>query len=70
MKWENNEEKAEKTHYLYICTKNKNWKKVYKEHFEQEIIRLIILEKNTPIDDESDKLSDNSIQIEKADQRS
>ena len=39
-------EKDEKTHYIYICTKNKDWKKVYDKNIEKGLIKLILHEKN------------------------
>lgn len=42
----NEAEKLEKSHYIYICTKNDKWKEVYNKNFEPVIIDLILHEKN------------------------
>jgi ubiquinone/menaquinone biosynthesis C-methylase UbiE len=55
------QEKEEKSHYIYICTKNKEWKEVYQKNFEPEIIKLILYEKNQAIGKESD--SENDVNI-------
>ena len=39
-------EKEEKTHYIYICTKNKDWREVYAKNIEKDLISLILHEKN------------------------
>lgn len=39
-------EKEEKTHYIYICTKNKDWREVYAKNIEKDLIALILHEKN------------------------
>ena len=38
-------EKEEKSHYIYVCTKNNKWRETYKEHIEAELIKLILHEK-------------------------
>lgn len=39
-------EKEEKSHYIYVCTKNDQWRLIYKDNFEKTIIDLILHEKN------------------------
>ena len=43
------DEKEEKSHYIYVCTKNKRWRDANQMHFEKEIIELILHEKNLNI---------------------
>lgn len=41
------QEEEDKTHYIYVCTKaNRNWREIHNQHFEKEIVDLIIKEKN------------------------
>lgn len=47
---ENQESLSEKeieeaSHYIYVCTKEADWREQHKKHFEQELIRLVLLEK-------------------------
>ena len=39
-------EKEEKSHYIYLCTKQPDWKEAHQKHFETCIIQLILHEKN------------------------
>lgn len=47
-KQEDNEEEDDeaKDHYIYLCTKNRDWREVHKKNFEKEIVDLILIEKN------------------------
>jgi ubiquinone/menaquinone biosynthesis C-methylase UbiE len=51
-------DKDEKSHYIYICTKNKKWREVYDQNIEPELIKLILHEKNSGILAEEDGDSD------------
>ena len=60
--FKDDEEKDEKSHYIYVCTKNKRWRDANTTHFEKEIIELILHEKNLHLGktEESDDFSDST----------
>lgn len=62
--FQNDTEKEEKSHYIYVCTKNDKWKQVYKDNFEKTIIELILHEKNQNLlkDDNDDEKPKNEIE--------
>jgi ubiquinone/menaquinone biosynthesis C-methylase UbiE len=51
---QNEEDKEEKSHYIYVCTKQHDWQKVYQENFEPVILQLILHEKNMANNKEED----------------
>ena len=56
-------DKEESSHYIYICTKQPGWLEEYHKHFEPEITKLILHEKNQLLlkDDEEEKDLENDM---------
>ena len=48
--FQNEEEKEEKSHYIYVCTKNPDWRQVNALYFEKEILKILVNEKNQTIE--------------------
>lgn len=44
--YKDEKEKEEKSHYIYVCTKNAKWREVYKEHAASVWEKLVLHEKN------------------------
>ena len=56
--YKDEEEKKEKSHYIYCCTKKEDWREVYQANFEPAIVKLILAEKKislpSAVDSEND----------------
>lgn len=66
---ESNEESADtkkededSSHYIYVCQKQPDWREVYHQNFEPEIVKLILHEKNQALlkDDDEEAETDYS----------
>ena len=66
--YKDEQEKEEKSHYIYVCTKNDKWREVYKENFEKCIIKVILHEKNQALgkNDSDEEGTDDTLTGEKA----
>ena len=66
--YKDEQEKEEKSHYIYVCTKNDKWREVYKQNFEKCIIKVILHEKNQALgkNDSDEEGTEDTLTGEKA----